>query len=213
MKKALIFHGGWEGHQPAVFANWISEVLQKNDFHTDVESSLEVLADVERLKNYDLISPCWTMGQLTGEQSKGLVEAVRGGVGLGGLHGGMGDAFRGDLNYEWMVGGHFVGHPHVGEYTVRIRDSRNAITEGLPEQFAYKSEEYYLLVDPAVEILAEADYTYEGRTCVMPVAWTRFWGKGRVFYSALGHAPSELTEFPESAVLAERGLLWAASVI
>jgi hypothetical protein len=50
------------------------------------------------------------MGQLSREQSAGLQQAVRAGTGLAGIHGGMGDAFRGNLEYEWMVGGHFVGH-------------------------------------------------------------------------------------------------------
>jgi scyllo-inositol 2-dehydrogenase (NADP+) len=47
------------------------------------------------------------------------VGAVHSGVGLGGMHGGMGDGFRGHLDYEWMTAGHFVGHPCVGDYTVR----------------------------------------------------------------------------------------------
>jgi type 1 glutamine amidotransferase len=138
---------------------------------------------------------------------------VRGGVGLAGIHGGMGDAFRGQTDYEWMVGGHFVGHPHVGEYTVRVADTGSPITQGLPQSFAYNSEQYYLLVDPANEVLADTLFTYEGRECVMPVTWTKAWGAGRVFYSSLGHAPEEFDTFPDSLTLATRGILWAASLL
>jgi hypothetical protein len=44
----------------------------------------------------------------------------------------------------------------------------------------------------------------------MPVVWTKTWGKGRVFYSALGHDPSEFDAYPEVFAMALRGLQWAA---
>jgi type 1 glutamine amidotransferase len=212
-KRALFIAGGWSGHVPEQCAGIFSDELKAAGFITRIETTLDHLAEAEELKTYDVIVPCWTMGQLTPEQSKGLIEAVRSGVGLAGFHGGMGDAFRGNLNYEWMVGGHFVGHPYVGDYTVNIRDTSHVITAGLPVSFAYKSEQYYLLVDPGVHILADTAYTYEDRTVIMPVAWAKHWGKGRVFYSALGHAPSEFTDFPVARTLTTQGLLWAARAI
>jgi type 1 glutamine amidotransferase len=210
MKKALFIAGGWDGHQPEKIVHLFSEELRHANFTTNIESSLDVLADPARLKTYDVIFPCWTMGSLTPEQSEGLLNAVMDGVALAGIHGGMGDAFRGNTNYEWMVGGHFVGHPHVGDYTVRIKDIASPITNDLPGSFAYHSEQYYMLMDPAVHVLADADYVYEGRHCTMPVAWIRHWGKGRVFYSALGHDPAEFEKFPKALMLTVRGLRWAA---
>jgi uncharacterized protein len=44
---------------------------------------------------------------------------------------------------------------------------------------------------------------------VMPVVWKKIYGKGRVFYSALGHTADEFV-VPEMAAIVERGLLWAA---
>jgi len=213
MKKALLIAGGWEGHQPEKMALLFAAELQKHGLAPQIESSLEILADPARLAEFSLIFPGWTMGQLTGDQSKGLQTAVRAGVNLGGIHGGMGDAFRGNLDYEWMTGGHFVGHPYVGDYTVQIRDFASPITAGLPGSFAYRSEQYYLLVDPGIHVLADTQYVHEGRQVTMPVAWIRQWGKGRVFYSALGHAPGEFAEFPEALQLTVRGLLWAAGEI
>jgi uncharacterized protein len=210
MPRALFVVGGWEGHHPEKIAERFSKELRDSGFQTDTETSLDIFADTERLKAYALISPCWTVGSLTKEQSEGLLAAVRGGTALAGIHGGMGDAFRGNLDYEWMVGGHFVGHPHVGDYTVRITDLASPITKGLPGTFAYNSEQYYLMVDPAVHVLADTEYHFEGRSCTMPVAWVRPWGKGRVFYSALGHDSSEFDKFPEATTLTLRGMLWAA---
>jgi type 1 glutamine amidotransferase len=101
----------------------------------------------------------------------------------------------------------------VGDYTVRIKDFASPITRGLPGTFAYTSEQYYLMTDPAVHVLADAEYLFEGRSCAMPVAWVRPWGRGRVFYSALGHDPAEFDKFPEALTLTLRGMLWAADVL
>ncbi len=210
MKKALFLSGGWDGHQPDKIVQLFSDALRKHNFETEIVTSLHPLADSEALKSYDVIFPCWTMGTLTKEQSEGLLGAVKGGVNLAGIHGGMGDAFRGNIDYEWMVGGHFLGHPHVGDYSVRIADFASPITQGLPGAFPYNSEQYYMMVDPAVHVLAETEYVYEGRHTTMPVAWVRMWGKGRVFYSALGHDPIEFEKFPEAMTLTVRGILWAA---
>ncbi|MFZ4774814.1 MAG: ThuA domain-containing protein [Terrimicrobiaceae bacterium] len=211
MKNALFIAGGWDGHQPEKIVHLFSEQLRASGFSCDIESSLDILADSGRLKTYDVISPCWTMGTLSKEQGEGLTNAVRCGVALAGIHGGMGDAFRGNIDYEWMVGGHFVGHPHVGDYTVCIKDFASPITEGLPGSFPYNSEQYYMMMDPSVHVLADTQYVYEGRQCTMPVAWIRNWGKGRVFYSALGHDPAEFEKFPEALTLTVRGLRWAAN--
>jgi type 1 glutamine amidotransferase len=129
------------------------------------------------------------------------------------VHGGMGDAFRGRLDYEWMVGGHFVGHPHVGDYTVRITNPLHVITEGLPASYAYKSEQYYMMMDPVVDVLADTVYVHEGRSLTMPVVWTKKWGAGRVFYNALGHHPDEFTTCAEARRLTVRGCLWAAGLL
>lgn len=210
MKKALFISGGWDGHQPDKIVQLFSNELQRLSFETEISPSLEVLAATDKLQAFDLIFPCWTMGTLTKEQGEGLQQAVKSGVALAGIHGGMGDAFRGNLDYEWMVGGHFVGHPHVGDYTVRITDAASPITQGLPERFSYHSEQYYMMIDPGVHVLADTEYVHEGHACTMPVAWTRTWGEGRVFYSSLGHDPAEFEKFPEALRLTIQGLRWAA---
>jgi type 1 glutamine amidotransferase len=213
MKKspqALLIHGGWSGHHPEKIVQLFANALGAHGVETHIESSLDCLADTETLKTYDLIFPCWTMGQLSDAQGKGLQEAVRSGVGLGGIHGGMGDAFRGNLDYEWMTGGHFVGHPYVGDYDVDILDTGHSITQGLPSRFAYRSEQYYMMIDPGIHVLADTEYVYEGRSCRMPVAWTKHWGQGKIFYSALGHQPDEFSDFPHAHTLTIQGLLWAS---
>jgi len=207
--KLLIIQGGWPGHEPETVAAFFAKALEAEGFTVDVADSLDVLNDAEALTAYDLISPCWTMGALTPEQSANLRAAIHGGVGLGGFHGGMGDAFRGDLDYEWMVGGHFVGHPYVGEYKVHVKDRSHLITADLPASFSYDSEQYYMMIDPSVTVLADTVYNYEGQAVTMPVIWTKQWGKGRVFYSALGHKAEEFVRYPAVAQMTINGLKWA----
>jgi len=213
MKRALILSGGWDGHQPHAIADRLTRELAPHGLAATSETALDILNDAAALQDFAVIIPNWTMGKLTPEQSRNLVKTVREGTALAGMHGGMGDAFRGDIDYEWMVGGHFVGHPHVGDYTVRLTEAASPITEDLPVEFAYRSEQYYLLTDPGNTVLAETVYSHEGRECVMPVAWTKHWGRGRVFYSALGHAPTEFDDFPSSLTLVTRGILWAAGLL
>lgn len=213
MKRALFVAGGWPGHQPERIVQLFAEALRPLGYDCRIETSLDILGQAEELADCDFVFPGWTMGSLTKEQTSVLVAAVRGGVGLGGIHGGMGDAFRGNLDYEWMVGGHFVGHPHVGDYTVRVIDPFHPVTTGLPPSFAYRSEQYYLLTDPAVQVLADTSYHHDEQVVTMPVAWVRRWGRGRVFYSALGHDPAEFTAHPAAMDLTLRGLRWAAGEI
>lgn len=207
---ALFLSGGWPGHQPAEVVRIFSNALAERGATTRIETSLDILENAHALGDFDLIFPCWTMGSLTPDQSKGLINAVRQGCGLAGVHGGMGDAFRGNLDYEWMVGGHFVGHPHVGDYLVRRTTRNHEITAALPEEFPYRSEQYYMLIDPGITVLAETTYRYEDHQCAMPVVWIKHWGRGRVFYNALGHQPEEFTTHPHVLEMTVRGLLWAA---
>jgi type 1 glutamine amidotransferase len=213
MKHALLFYGGWPGHAPEAVARRIQKELAGHGLEADLQGDLACLDDPKQLGGYDLFIPNWTMGTLDEKRTKNLVAAVRAGAGLAGIHGGAGDAFRGNLDYEWMIGGHFVGHPYVGDYTVRLTTRTSPITEGAPLEFPYRSEQYYLLVDPANDVLAESIYTHEGRRAVMPVVWTKSWGEGRVFYSALGHEPKEFDAFPAAFQIALRGILWAARLL
>ena len=217
MKKALLFYGGWDGHQPAEISARFEKLLQKNGFETDRFEGTECLNDGEKLMEYDLIVPNVTMGTLTGEQSHNVSRAVAHGTGLAGCHGGMCDSFRDNTEWQFMTGGQWVAHPGGDSvrYAVSFRPGSSPITEGL-EDFEVCSEQYYLHVDPAVEILATTrfpavnHYHAANKPIDMPVAWTKFWGIGRVFYCSLGHNDAFFDAYPTASVLMERGMLWAA---
>ena len=214
MKKALIFQGGWEGHEPAEVADILAGILREEQFDVKVSDTLKSLE--EDLTVYDLIVPNWTQDSILPEQLQSLLRAVEGGTGLAGLHGGMGDSFRMATEYQFMVGGQWVAHPGNDsiEYQVNIKDRNHPLTEGMKD-FTVKSEQYYMHVDPAVKVhattrfpIADGPYKVNGEVD-MPVVWTKGWGRGRVYYCSLGHV-AEIVRMPEVIELMRRGMKWAA---
>jgi len=211
-KSALMVWGGWPGHEPKqcvdIFAPW----LESQGYTVEVSDTLDSYLD-KNLVHLSLIVPVWTQGTITREQEKGLLNAVKGGVGIAGWHGGMGDAFRDNVEYQFMVGGQWVAHPGgVIDYTVNIVDHEDPVTAGLRD-FRMHSEQYYMHVDPHVRVLAATTFTgehapwIEGAT--VPVAWKKMYGRGRVFYTSLGHVASDFN-VPEAKTIVQRGMLWAS---
>ena len=210
---ALLVYGGWDGHQPRQCVELFAPFLETEGFVVELSDTLDVYQDAEKMGQLALIVPCWTMDTTPDASLKGLLEAVRRGVGLAGWHGGMADSFRHSTDYQFMVGGQWVANPgNIIDYTVQIADHNDPITAGLSD-FAMKSEQYYMHVDPSNQVLATSTFSGEhtpwiGGT-VMPVVWKRHWGQGRVFYSSLGHAATDF-DVPEAREIMGRGMLWAA---
>jgi len=215
-KKALIVQGGWDGHEPEQVANIYKELLLSEGFEVEISDSLDAYADAEKLKALNLIVPHWTMGEIDPQYVRNVSEAVINGVGLAGSHGGMCDSFRKNVDWQFMTGGNWVAHPGNDgiEYMVNIKQSSSPILEGL-DDFKVVSEQYYLHVDPAVEVLATTRFPVAAgphalnKAVDMPVVWTKRWGLGRVFYSSLGHA-ANIVAMPEVSLIMKRGFLWAA---
>ncbi len=212
MKKALIVWGGWDGHEPQkcaqIFASW----LESRSYSVEVSDSLDVYLDEKKLQELSIIIPIWTMGTITKDQEKNLLAAVKSGTGLAGWHGGMCDSFRNSVEYQFMTGGQWVAHPNgIIDYTVNIK-SEDPIVKGLND-FKMHSEQYYMHVDPAVEVLATTTFSQAGFDWIegvtMPVAWKKRWGQGRVFYASFGHVSMDF-EVNEAFEIVKRGILWAS---
>jgi hypothetical protein len=204
--------GGWPGHEPKqcvdIFAPW----LESQGYRVEVSDTLDAYLDA-KLGELSLIVPVWTQGTITREQEKGLLDAVKGGVGIAGWHGGMGDAFRDNVEYQFMVGGQWVAHPGgIIDYTVNIVDHEDPVTAGLGD-FGMHSEQYYMHLDPHVKVLATTTFTGEHAPWIdgatVPVAWKKMYGKGRVFYTSLGHVAADF-KVPEAKTIVQRGMLWAS---
>ncbi len=213
---ALIVRGGWDGHEPVQTTDRVIPSLREKGFRIEVSGSLECYTDTALMRDVDLIVQCWTMGEITAEQKQHLLGAVSSGVGLSGWHGGLCDSFRNVPEYQFMTGGQWVAHPGGKlDYQVNFTrdDGPDPVITGL-EDFSIHSEQYYMHVDPSNVVLATT--TFEGtddapwtKGCVMPVAWKRTYGNGRVFYSALGHEASDF-DVPQVLELIVRGSMWAS---
>lgn len=216
-RTALMVWGGWEGHEPKQCADIFAPWLESQGFKVEISHSLDAYLDLDKLKTLDLIVHIFTMSDIKPEQERNLEEAVKSGVGLAGWHGGLADAHRSNVEYEFMVGGQWVAHPGgVIDYDVDITNPSDPITKGLKRRFHMKSEQYFMQVDPIVDVLATT--TFSGQHApwidglVMPVVWKKLYGKGRVFYTSLGHVAADF-DVPEAREIVKRGLLWAARVM
>jgi uncharacterized protein len=211
-KKVLFVWGGWKGHDPDkcrdIFVPW----MESEGAKVIVSDTLDAYVNTD-LKALDLIVQVWTMGQITGPQEKALLEAVKSGVGIAGWHGGLGDSFRNNTEYQFMVGGQWVAHPGgVIDYRVNITDNKDPVTKDLSD-FDMHSEQYYMHVDPNVKVLATTTYSDKNSSWiggnVIPVVWKKVYGKGRVFYSSLGHVAADF-KVQQVFEIQKRGIVWAS---
>lgn len=218
MKKALMVWGGWDGHTPKQSVDVFAPLLAQKGFEVTIRDSLACYADPELMAAQDLIVPCWTMGKIEQPQAAGLLAAVRAGAGMAGWHGGIIDSFREHTEYQWMTGGQWVAHPGncIPSYRVEITDRTHPITRGLNDFDLPNTEQYYIHADPGVHVLCRTVFTGEhgdrdlyAAGTVMPYAYTRQWGKGRVFVACWGHTNKDF-DVPEAREIVLRAMLWAA---
>ena len=211
-KNVLVVWGGWEGHQPEVFANLVEKWLISQKSNYKISNGIEAYDDYQELIKYDLIIQSITMGEIDGKRVNNLIKAVGNGVGIAGAHGGLGDSFRNNPNYQFMIGGQWVSHPG-GKVDFKVNFLDDDLTKGLND-FEINSEQWYVHYDPNIEIIATTTFTYDFFSwingVVMPVAWKKTFDKGKVFYTSIGHDPMEFEKHPDAWKLLTRGFIWAA---
>lgn len=215
-RKALITWGGWDGHEPEQVGQLFRKILADDGMEVEVHDTLDCFSDRAHLETFDLIVPVWTMSEIDKDYAVNVSEAVARGVGLAGCHGGMCDAFRDNVLWQFMTGANWVSHPGGDgiDYEVKIANSSSPLNEGLSD-FMVKSEQYYLHVDPAIEVLATTEfpmvtwYNSPNGKVQVPVAWTKRWGIGRVYYNALGHH-ADVIDHGTPFEMLRRGLIWAS---
>lgn len=211
-KTILFVYGGWGGHDPVGCRDLLVPWMQSEGAQVIVSDSLGVYKDQALMDRVDVIVQTWTMGTITAEEERGLLRAVKGGAGIAGWHGGTGDAFRNNTEYQFMIGGQWVAHPgNQIDYVVNITDHTDPVTKGL-DDFPMRSEQYYMHVDPNVKVLATTRFAGKAAEwiegCIVPVVWKKHYGKGRVFYSSLAHTAADMQG--EALTIMQRGICWAA---
>src|SRR5690606_34926164 len=117
-------------------------------------------------------------------------------------------------DYQFMTGGQFVAHPGGPiDFSVHISDADHPITHGLTDFRMTGTEQYYLHFDPSVRVLATTTFSGEHEPgiegIVMPVAWTRHFGDGRIFNHTIGHYLKDF-DVPQVVEMTRRGVKWTA---
>ncbi|MFI9599521.1 ThuA domain-containing protein [Streptomyces sp. NPDC052043] len=120
--------------------------------------------------------------------------------------------------YDWpyygeLLGARFARHPEYQPGRVLVEDPDHPATRHLPAEWAFTDEWYDFRTNPrgSVRVLARADetsYRGGGMGPDHPLVWCREQGRGRVFYTALGHA-SEAYADPDFRAHLRGGIEWA----
>jgi type 1 glutamine amidotransferase len=214
-KNVLFTWGGWPGHEPEKFKSHLLPWMQEQGAEVSVYNSLDPYTDKGIMDNTDLVIQIFTMSSIEGDQEKGLLSAIKSGTGMAGWHGGMCDAFRQNVEYQYMTGGQWVAHPGgVIDYEVNIVDSNDPVTAGLND-FKMTSEQYYMHIDPNMKVMATTTFRGDHNSwidgCVIPVIWKKMYGRGRIFYTSLGHNLADVLESPNGMEIIKRGIQWASA--
>ncbi len=171
---------------------------------------LAKLADIKR-SDYDVLLFYTSEYRLDEPKERAIQQFVEDGGGVVGLHGAS-LSFRNSQVWIRLLGGRFTGHiPGTHTLNVVIADPKHPITAGVGP-FAIVDEEYkHQFADVPRHVLARFRERppKSDQSANMDILWTREVGKGRVFYSALGHG-KEAWENPSWQKLIVQGILWAA---
>ena len=237
--KNIIFVYGGSIHSPKESADLFVPILEAEGAKVQVFDNFTVYEDQNLMNETDLIIQAFTdfftpvENRMNDKQFKGLQIAILNGTGFSGWHGGLGSSNTVNQRYQFMVGGQFVSHPGgITNFKVKIIDSIDLITKDIGDFEVKNSEQYYMLIDPNIRVLAVTEFTDETyqkpvnlkleqinyldidvenqiKGSVMPVIWKKNYGKGRIFYSSIGHSLNDFN-LPEVMNIQMRGFRWAS---
>jgi type 1 glutamine amidotransferase len=137
---------------------------------------------------------------------KRLLAWIRAGGAFVGLHAAS-NTFAKEPEFARMLGAQFKAHPFAGRGRVVVTDRGHPAMRGLPASFVIDDEFYVFQTSPRrrAHVLAR-----RATAADEPLVWWRREGRGRVFYSALGHPDSAWSD-PDNLLLVAGGLRWAVS--
>jgi type 1 glutamine amidotransferase len=161
----------------------------------------------------------YTSGEIpmSGVQKAALLDFVRSGRGFLGVHSAT-DTFYAWPDYLDLIGGYFNGHPWHQGVTIEVADAADPVVAFLGpslqlndeiyqiSDFDYRGSRVLLRLDQGSVDLGKAGV--HQRFYGWPLAWTRSFGAGRVFYSALGHEPS-VWQDPRYQQILTNAILWS----
>ena len=218
-RKVLIFSktNGFRHSSIEIGAHALALMGEKTGAYSSVHTEDESWFEPEKLAEFDAVIFLNTTGnvfrpkdwpedaaereaaqQREEELKASLVEYVKGGGGLVGIHSAT-DTYHGWEEYLDMMGGRFAGHPWHEKVRLRNLEPDHPVNKPLGgEDFEVTDEIYQFTEDTAdraerrmllalsgeIEDLGKGRYGADG---FYPISWVRSYGDGRNFYSSLGH--------------------------
>jgi type 1 glutamine amidotransferase len=207
-KRLLVLGGGETGyHNFAEIGPVYHAILTEAGHHVTLTEDLNMLLP-GHIGEYDALVCCTTGRELSGEQEKGLLDAVAGrdntadSLGFIGIHSAS-CSFLSSEPYLRMLGARFLNHPLMGpRFHFHVKEREHPVTDGITN-FTLKDELYLFELYPPQLVLVTTQYDgFE-----VPVCWVKQYGLGRVFYLSLGHAGEQVL-FPMVKRLIENAVLW-----
>jgi type 1 glutamine amidotransferase len=161
------------------------------EFQVTATEDLSLLT-ASGLAGHDVLFFALTTGELplTTGQRAAVLAFVSNGGGFMGAHSAT-DTLYGWPEYGDMLGAYFREHPWVQEAAVVVEDPSHPAAAGAGERFSI-AEEFYTFREnprPRVQVLLRLDASSVGASGDYPLAWVKPYGRGRVYYNALGHFP------------------------
>lgn len=203
IKRILLFQRGRYLLRDKIYASF-KNIL--SDYIVDKYEDVKIFSDRDFFE-YDTAIFFTQFDEITEEQEKNVLDFVASGKGFVGIHGASA-SFKGHPKYYEMLGGRFIGYKKGKDYNIKIVDKNHPITQGL-EDFIIEEEQYQhdLSMGKDIHILAEADYHDETDPKLEPIIWTKTYGKGRIFFCALGQKPKSLNEEIMQTII-KRAVKW-----
>jgi len=200
----------------------VKEIGEKSGaFETTVTEEVGAFTK-DNLKNYDAVM-FNTTGELpmTDDEKNALADFIRSGHGFVGVHSAT-DTFYTWGTYGDIIGGWFNDHPWHEMVTIDVADPKSNLVSSLGNSFQI-NDEIYQISDFKAEtshVLLQLDpksvnTNKEGvrtRYYGWPVAWTRMFGKGRVYYNSLGHEEAVWND-PRYQEMLSNGIRWVMKQI
>ncbi|MEQ1858835.1 MAG: ThuA domain-containing protein [Chthoniobacteraceae bacterium] len=178
-------------------ARWDAEIKPKaqaaqKEFDAAVRKELEKLSPAN-LAKVDGVIFANTTGDLPLPDNDGFVAWVKAGGAFMGMHS-AGDTFHKFPGYLGMIQAEFKTHGPQVPADLVVADRAHPATAGLPNPWDLVQEEMYEFKDGSHDVAKVRSLLYLKHHPVQrevaghfPVAWNRMHGKGRVFYTSLGH--------------------------
>lgn len=192
------------------------KVFQKADqpWQQVLQQKFAVAFSPESLAQFDGVVFVSTTGELPIPDLGAFLKWIQDGHAFIGIHAAS-DTLKSSDAYVEMIGGHFAGHPWTakGEHGFVNHDPTHSVVKMFPERFRWKDEIYqygprYKPENVRVLLSIDMAASTPKNPWHVPVSWVRDYGRGRVFYTNLGHNDETWSDDAFQKHLTE-GTAWA----